>query len=40
LPLAGFTHMVPDPVVMEQLQTRQMKFLTDVLLAPVAPEPR
>lgn len=27
LPLPGFTHMVPDPLVKEQLQTRIMKFL-------------
>ncbi len=39
LPLAGFTHMVPDPVVTEQLETRLMKFLTDVLLAPTPPKP-
>jgi dipeptidyl-peptidase-4 len=39
LPLAGFTHMVPDPVVTEQLQTRILKFLTDVLQAPSAPKP-
>ncbi len=39
LPLAGFTHMVPDPVVTEQLQSRVMKFLTDVLFAPSAPKP-
>ncbi|HEX8953884.1 MAG TPA: prolyl oligopeptidase family serine peptidase, partial [Polyangia bacterium] len=39
LPLAGFTHMVPDPVVTEQLQTRVMKFLTDVLQAPSPPKP-
>jgi len=38
LPLAGFTHMVPDPVVTEQLQTRVMKFLLDVLQAPNAPK--
>ncbi|HEY2745188.1 MAG TPA: DPP IV N-terminal domain-containing protein [Polyangia bacterium] len=39
LPLVGFTHMVPDPVVTEQLQTRVMKFLTDALFAPSAPKP-
>jgi dipeptidyl-peptidase-4 len=39
LPLAGFTHMVPDPNVTEQLQTRVIKFLTDVLQAPTAPKP-
>jgi hypothetical protein len=39
LPLAGFTHMVPDPVVTEQLETRLVKFLTDVLEAPTAPKP-
>jgi dipeptidyl-peptidase-4 len=39
LPLAGFTHMVPDPVVTEQLDTRVMKFLLDVLQAPSAPKP-
>ena len=39
LPLAGFTHMVPDPVVTEQLQTRVMKFLLDVLQAPTPPKP-
>jgi dipeptidyl-peptidase-4 len=39
LPLAGFTHMVPDPVVTEQLDTRVMKFLLDVLQAPNAPKP-
>jgi dipeptidyl-peptidase-4 len=38
LPLSGFTHMVPDPVVKEQLETRVMKFLTDVLLSPTAPK--
>ncbi|HEY1587764.1 MAG TPA: DPP IV N-terminal domain-containing protein, partial [Polyangia bacterium] len=38
LPLAGFTHMVPDPVVTKQLQTRVLKFLTDVLQAPSAPK--
>ncbi|MCU1278218.1 MAG: family peptidase [bacterium] len=38
LPLSGFTHMVPDPVVKEQLETRVMKFLTDVLLAPSPPK--
>jgi hypothetical protein len=31
--------MVPDPVVTEQLETRLMKFLTDVLQAPTAPKP-
>lgn len=39
LPLAGFTHMVPDPVVREQLETRVMKFLDDVLFAPTPPKP-
>lgn len=39
LPLAGFTHMVPDPVVTEQLQTRIAKFLLDVLQAPTPPKP-
>jgi len=39
LPLAGFTHMVPDPVVTEQLQGRVMKFLLDVLQAREAPKP-
>jgi len=39
LPLVGFTHMVPDPNVTEQLETRLMKFLTDVLQAPAAPKP-
>lgn len=38
LPLAGFTHLVPDPVVTEQLQTRVLKFLTDVLFAPAPPK--
>jgi dipeptidyl-peptidase-4 len=31
LPLAGFTHMVPDPNVKEQLYTRIMGFLLKVL---------
>ena len=39
LPLAGFTHMVPDPIVTEQLQTRIAKFLLDVLQAPTPPKP-
>ena len=39
LPLSGFTHMVPDPVVREQLETRVMKFLLDVLQAPKPPKP-
>ncbi|HXU68271.1 MAG TPA: DPP IV N-terminal domain-containing protein [Polyangia bacterium] len=39
LPLNGFTHMVPDPVVKEELETRLMKFLTDVLFAPSPPKP-
>jgi dipeptidyl-peptidase-4 len=34
LPLTGLTHMVPDPVVKEQLETRAMKFLEQVLMAP------
>ena len=38
LPLNGFTHMVPDPVVTEELETRLMKFLTDVLFAPAPPK--
>jgi dipeptidyl-peptidase 4 len=37
LPLPGLTHMVPDPVVKEQVETRRMKFLLDVLLAPKPP---
>jgi len=39
LPLAGFTHMVPDPIVTEQLQTRVMKFLTDGLGGPTVSKP-
>jgi dipeptidyl-peptidase-4 len=31
LPLAGFTHMVPDPVVTEQLWTRIVAHLTATL---------
>jgi dipeptidyl-peptidase-4 len=34
LPLPGLTHMVPDPVVKEQVETRRMKFLLDALTAP------
>jgi dipeptidyl-peptidase-4 len=26
LPLSGFTHMVPDPIVTERLYTRIMRF--------------
>jgi dipeptidyl-peptidase-4 len=36
LPLIGFTHMVPDPLVTERLETRLMKFMLDVLQAPRA----
>ena len=39
LPLPGLTHMVPDPVVKEQLEVRLMKFLLDVLQAPRPPAP-
>jgi dipeptidyl-peptidase-4 len=29
LPLSGFTHMVPDPLVTERLYTRIMRFLDE-----------
>ncbi|MEM8963833.1 MAG: alpha/beta fold hydrolase [Acidobacteriota bacterium] len=38
LPLAGFTHMVPDPLVVERLYTRVMSFFDEHLGAPRAAE--
>jgi len=39
LPLAGYTHRVADPTIVERLQNRVMGFLLDVLQAPTAPRP-
>ena len=37
LPLAGFTHMVPDPLVTKRLYGRIMRFLDKSLAAEAAP---